>query len=193
MVTEETCHSSIVDIWSEPDSDGLSACSQHPEARFRPVDGCPACAANPAVIEDASGPGPAELARMAAIERGLADGLEWQRRASGTWERAVAVEKEAQSVRRFCTKRAKSIIRGEVEFKPEADRKGELVEVDSDREAREWLDLASKFTGHVLKAQDVQVKAEKLVGGQAADRDADAFLEQQNRTGLAAQAAKAGN
>lgn len=144
-------------------------------------------------MEDVQGPGPETLARMAALERGLADGLEWELRAAGTWQRAVQVEQEAQKVRRYCTKRAKDIVKGAVEFAPDHDRHGNEVPVDADREAREWFDLASKFTGHVLKAQDVQVKAGKLTAIPAANRDSDAFIEQQNRTGLAGQARKAGN
>lgn len=170
--------------WSLPGDDGLSDCPAHPEAgRFAPSDGCHVCISAPPQTERRVGPN--ERLQLEAIARGLPDGLGWESRTAGTWESAKAEEKTCRSLRALCTKRGKAILREDIELAPTVDGKGNAFPVDQDREAREWFKLAASFTAHVLKAQDVQVKAGKLTAMPAALRDSDAFIEKQNAQGIA--------
>ena len=172
----------------------MGRCSVHTDARFLPYVGCAECNAGPPAPDAPTEPGPNERAQVEAIARGLADGLEWEKRTAGTWESAKREEKTCRGLRAMCTKRGKGILRGDVELTPEI-RGENVIPVDEDREARAWFDLAAKFTGHLLKAQDVQVKAGKLTSIPAAQRDSDALIEKQNNQGIAAKAkqAKGGN
>lgn len=167
----------------------MSDCPAHPEAgRFAPSVGCHVCISSPVAKQREIGPN--ERLQLEAIARGLPDGLEWESRTAGTWESAKAEEKTCRALRTLCTKRGKAILHGDLKLQPTIDPRGRPIPVDEDREARDWFDLAAKFTGHVLKAQDVQVKAGKLTAMPAALRDSDAFIEKQNAQGIAGAANK---
>lgn len=165
----------------------MGRCSVHTDARFLPYVGCSDCLASPPPPDEAPEPGPNERARVEAIARGLADGLEWEKRLTEDYEGAKEEEAISRGLRAFCVKRGKAILRGRIELTPEV-RGENVIPVNEDREARAWFDVASKFTGHVLKAKDVRVKVGKLTAIPAVLRDSDATIEKQNNQGLAGKA-----
>lgn len=152
---------------------GMCGCPVHPDQPpFAPHVGCQL----PHEIgPEQDSPGEGELLVAEAESRGLPDGMTVE---AWSWKAFKAARAEATKCRELatlCEDRARRFVAPRDDESLLAamtrDRDGELVEADSEDQARRWFDLAAKFRQSVAKAIDTQSKLLKLGAGNVQVRE----------------------
>ena len=164
-----------------PNADGTLSCPAHPDERpfHGHLGGCAQCAAAPPV-DPATATGEGERLCIEAAARGLPDGLEVETRAWRAWRDSRNEATHGRKLATLCEERARRFLDGDI-IAETRDREGQIVQADSEDQARRWLDLAAKLRQVVAKAIDTQSKLLKIGAEGTALRERQAAKEKRDR------------